>query len=173
MCVYLFHDPASGLYKIGWSLKPENRKRTLASQTPLIRIIKTWPGTVRNDEWRLHQRFGDKRVHGEWFSLDETAVGIIDQFIAELPPDRPHRQRRATAILSNDDLDLIIAARWSECLPALRAWATSQKARREKAVVHQSEILTQNQGFQLATVLFVLLKHSCAHFFFKIGFGPL
>ncbi len=63
----------NGLHKIGRSLSPLKREKTLQSEEPEIEMVASWPGKT-SDEYDLHKRFASKRIRGEWFNLDESDV---------------------------------------------------------------------------------------------------
>lgn len=81
--VYLMHDMANGYYKIGISNKPEYRERTLQSEKPTIELVsaKQFPSRVIAEaiEAALHKAFGEKRIRGEWFNLNDSEVEQIKQ----------------------------------------------------------------------------------------------
>jgi len=71
---YLMIDEATGLVKIGKSINPENRERTLQSEKPTIKMIHYFDNDIERE---LHNKFRDKRVRGEWFRLDMNEVSEI------------------------------------------------------------------------------------------------
>jgi len=75
--VYLMKDLANNLYKIGKSVNPMLRERTLQSQKPTI--DKVFHAMERPDfnESILHKRYADQRVRGEWFELSDAQVRFI------------------------------------------------------------------------------------------------
>lgn len=79
--VYLMKDLANGYYKIGISNKPEYRERTLQSEKPSIELLcaKKFPSRqiAESIESALHSTFGNKRIRGEWFMLDEFDVATL------------------------------------------------------------------------------------------------
>lgn len=79
--VYLMHDTANDFYKIGISNTPEYRERTLQSEKPTIEMVccKEYPirSIAEAFEAALHKTFANKRIRGEWFSLDETDVMVL------------------------------------------------------------------------------------------------
>ncbi len=77
--VYLMHNKRNGLYKIGRSIKPSLREKTLQSQEPEIEITATYPATNK-DEKILHQTFYDKHVRGEWFNLESSDLALIEYY---------------------------------------------------------------------------------------------
>lgn len=76
--VYLMHDTAKGFHKIGISNNPEYREHTLQSEKPTIELLasKAFPSRLIAEaiESALHKAFGEKRLRGEWFKLDEQDV---------------------------------------------------------------------------------------------------
>ena len=76
--VYLMKDESNGYHKIGISNKPEYRERTLQSEKPTIVLLcaKKFPSRVIAEaiEAALHKAYGNKRLRGEWFELDDKDV---------------------------------------------------------------------------------------------------
>ena len=79
--VYLMKDESNGFYKIGISNKPEYRERTLQSEKPTIVLLKAKEFPTRAIaeaiESALHKAYGDKRLRGEWFELDNKDVDDV------------------------------------------------------------------------------------------------
>jgi len=70
--IYFIHAPEVRRVKIGFSTDPESRLASLQVGSPVeLRLIKLIRGN-RNEEARLHFRFRDKRLDGEWF--DESVL---------------------------------------------------------------------------------------------------
>lgn len=77
-----------GPIKIGCSVTPAKRLRSLEIWSPIqLELIASAPGDHRH-EWLLHQRFGDLRLHGEWFKPSTKMLELIDHVVANgvLPP---------------------------------------------------------------------------------------
>lgn len=74
--VYLMKNSRNGHYKIGLSVHPEFRERTLQSQEPEVHLVWKIEGE-KSDERHLHEKFGDRRLRGEWFDLQQKHVGWI------------------------------------------------------------------------------------------------
>lgn len=78
--IYVMIDKNTGLYKIGRSVNPSFRERTLQSEKPTIEMIFT-ARAISNDEKVLHEMFQHQRVRGEWFDLNGTQLNQIKQYI--------------------------------------------------------------------------------------------
>ena len=67
--VYLMFNKQIKFIKIGKSIQPLHRERTLQAQAPDIVMIAMWraPGMV---ETNLHTKYKDKRERGEWDALN-------------------------------------------------------------------------------------------------------
>jgi len=81
--VYLMHDTSNGYYKIGISNKPNYREKTLQSEKPTIEMIISKKFPIRkiaeSFEKSLHDVYSEKRIRGEWFSLNENDVQHIKE----------------------------------------------------------------------------------------------
>ena len=66
--IYLMFNPRNGYTKIGRSIKPKVREKTLQGEDPETEIIALWnsPKTIEKE---LHNKFSEKRIRGEWFNL--------------------------------------------------------------------------------------------------------
>ena len=71
---YLMKDSNTGLYKIGKSVKPKRREKTLQSEKPTIKMVKIWNKDI---EKKLHRLYSKHRVRGEWFKLTAIQVRYI------------------------------------------------------------------------------------------------
>jgi hypothetical protein len=71
---YLMKNKRNGLYKIGKSVNPRVRERTLQSEDPDIILVKKWDYEI---ESYLHKEYSDYRVRGEWFNLTPIQVEYI------------------------------------------------------------------------------------------------
>lgn len=74
---YLMKDSNTGHTKIGRSVNPRMRERTLQSEKPTITLFAVCEDLVESE---IHKYYKDKRVRGEWFSLSE---GDIDNIICD------------------------------------------------------------------------------------------
>jgi hypothetical protein len=75
---YLMLDHNTGYYKIGKSISPASREKTLQSEKPTIEMILVIDMDIEKD---LHTIFASKRIRGEWFSLTLKDVDFIKNLI--------------------------------------------------------------------------------------------
>lgn len=74
--VYFVREGHDGPIKIGYALEPIQRLKSLQIGNPrLLVLVGYFPGDVAMER-RLHARFADWRLNGEWFSPD--APGLVD-----------------------------------------------------------------------------------------------
>ena len=66
--IYLMFNPRNGYTKIGRSIKPKAREKTLQGEDPETEIIALW-NSPKSTEKDLHNKFSEKRIRGEWFDL--------------------------------------------------------------------------------------------------------
>lgn len=66
--IYLMFNPRNGYTKIGRSIKPKVREKTLQGEVPDTEIIALW-NSPKSTENELHTKFSEKRIRGEWFDL--------------------------------------------------------------------------------------------------------
>lgn len=71
---YLMRDENTGYVKIGVSINPKLRERTLQSQKPTVSLFATVKGNI---ERKLHKTYADKKVRGEWFDLTQEEINSI------------------------------------------------------------------------------------------------
>ena len=85
--VYLMIDNKTGHYKIGISNNPKYREKTLRSEDPDIQTLSARKlvnrSLARNLEKKLHQKFNEKKVRGEWFDLTPTEVNQVISILNE------------------------------------------------------------------------------------------
>lgn len=77
--VYVMLDENTGYYKIGRSIKPRVRERTLQSEKPTIKMLFHHEATHK-DEKDLHEKFSEKRIRGEWFDLSGSDLVFINNY---------------------------------------------------------------------------------------------
>jgi hypothetical protein len=71
---YIMKDSSNGLYKIGKSINPKYREKTLQGEMPNVKIVKIFKNDI---EKPLHKLYKNQRVRGEWFSLNEIQIRYI------------------------------------------------------------------------------------------------
>lgn len=71
---YLMRDENTGKTKIGRSINPRKREKTLLSDSPVITLFAV---CERNVEKELHSKYAAKRVRGEWFDLTQSDIKQI------------------------------------------------------------------------------------------------
>ena len=80
--VYLMRNSRNGYIKIGFTKGyPTYRESTLQSQEPEVELINHWKGSM-DDEQQLHSMFNEKRIRGEWFSLDPEDLSKVDEYFS-------------------------------------------------------------------------------------------
>lgn len=74
--VYIMKNKRNGFYKIGKSLTPKVREKTLQAEEPEIEMVFSaeWPDSKERE---LHARYAEKRLRGEWFELSKFDVAKI------------------------------------------------------------------------------------------------
>lgn len=77
--VYVMIDKNTGMYKIGRSVNPTARERTLQSEKPTIEMLFSAPAMV-SDEKVLHDMFDSNRVRGEWFDLNSSQLAMVKEY---------------------------------------------------------------------------------------------
>jgi hypothetical protein len=77
--VYVMIDKNTGYYKIGRSLNPIKREKTLQSEKPTIELLQTYNAKII-DERNLHTMFHNKRIRGEWFDLSGSDMQSINAY---------------------------------------------------------------------------------------------
>ena len=71
---YLMKDNSTGYYKIGRSIDPIHREKTLQCEKPSIKLVKVWDNNI---ELKLHKEYASQRLRGEWFKLSPIQVKYI------------------------------------------------------------------------------------------------
>jgi hypothetical protein len=75
-------DLRNGLFKIGRSVTPEKRQRTLQSEVPQVQMRISIPAEEEHEK-ELHENFSGKRIRGEWFSLDADDLVHVVSFLKQ------------------------------------------------------------------------------------------
>jgi hypothetical protein len=81
--IYVMKNLRNGFYKIGISHNPTTREKTLQSEEPEIELLFYSKGSYKHEK-QLHQTFIEKRVRGEWFSLDDNDIENIKSYLGSL-----------------------------------------------------------------------------------------
>ena len=71
---YIIKDKNTGHYKIGKSINPLDREKTLQSEKPTLKLIKVFKKDI---ETKLHKEYKDFRIRGEWFNLNKVQLKYI------------------------------------------------------------------------------------------------
>ena len=80
--VYVMEDLRTGRFKIGRSLTPNKRERTLQSEAPEVVLRLSIPADEGHEK-ELHCHFAGKRVRGEWFELGPDDLVWITAFLKQ------------------------------------------------------------------------------------------
>jgi len=76
-CVYFVASENGKRVKIGRSINPASRLKSLQSGSPsALRLVAVWPGG-NSLERQLHERFATSRLHGEWFAMSAAIAMYI------------------------------------------------------------------------------------------------
>jgi hypothetical protein len=85
--VYLMRALEGGLYKVGRSVFPRARRRSVAAQDrpcELVHVVWAPRAVQPRLEWWMHHRYAHARVEGEWFALSAAEVAEVRSW-AEAP----------------------------------------------------------------------------------------
>lgn len=75
-----FIEAANGYIKIGLSVNPTRRLRTLQSNSPIaLRLLGVIAGSTVFEERRIHDLFASQRQHGEWFAPSVELHALAQQ----------------------------------------------------------------------------------------------
>ncbi len=87
--IYLMHNNRNNLIKIGKSINPRHREKTLQAEEPEITMIAVWEASGALERY-LHRLYKDKRLRGEWFQLSYNELLNVKQQAEEyLNENRP------------------------------------------------------------------------------------
>lgn len=82
--IYFAEAKDLNLIKIGYSKDPEKRLILLNSNSPVkIKLLKSVKGE-KIYEWKIHQKFNNLRVKGEWFKNCKELTDFINK-ICDFP----------------------------------------------------------------------------------------
>lgn len=88
--VYIMFNKHNKYHKIGRSIKPEYRERTLQGQEPDIELVEKWIASAEVER-TLHRKYKEKRMRGEWFDLTENDVEEIKIFMQKIVSMTKHQ----------------------------------------------------------------------------------
>jgi hypothetical protein len=71
---YILKDKNTGYYKIGKSINPLDREKTLQAEKPTYKLIKIFNNDIETD---LHKKYKKQNVRGEWFNLNKVQLKYI------------------------------------------------------------------------------------------------
>lgn len=129
--IYLIKDKTTGMYKIGQSIDPVGRLKTLRKQDTLqptpndFELVEAWWAEERMER-ELHGHFHAQRERGEWFELNE---GHIERIRAIFISNHPH----SVLISQAADLNIQVA------IAAIRSFE-DRLARHEREVSNVQSI---------------------------------
>lgn len=97
--VYAMRNERNGYIKIGRSISPQYRERTLQSEEPEVTLLFAY--VCRADaETMCHAEFSEYRLRGEWFALPDELVVVLEEMLQEHSEDacRPKVSAAALAL---------------------------------------------------------------------------
>jgi hypothetical protein len=109
--IYLGCDASRSAYKIGMTIDPIARQREIRKMNPTFVIFST---VMVYNRWEaekfLHDYFSEKRIDGEWFTLN---YDDIRQFFRLLAPEEATWKHLIDKRYSNDIIEQRIAVAFS------------------------------------------------------------
>lgn len=76
-------NKSNGYYKIGRSINPIYREKTLQAEEPDVVLIKKWIASAEIEK-TLHLKYKLKRIRGEWFALEDKDLEEINSFMLQI-----------------------------------------------------------------------------------------
>lgn len=80
--IYIMQDMRNGAYKIGRSITPGKRERTLQSEVPEIVLRFSIPADEIHEK-NLHDYFEAKNLRGEWFALEPNDLIWVISYLKQ------------------------------------------------------------------------------------------
>ena len=80
--VYIMYNQRNNLIKIGKSINPGHREKTLQAEEPEITMVAVWKASDKLER-HLHRIYKHKRLRGEWFKLSFKELKDIKQQVQE------------------------------------------------------------------------------------------
>lgn len=77
------YNNRNDLTKIGRSINPIKREKTLQGEEPELNIVAIWRASKIHEKI-LHSEFSLKRKRGEWFDLDVSDFIQINKYMNEV-----------------------------------------------------------------------------------------
>lgn len=77
--VYLMQTDIHEFTKIGFSVEPRKREKTLQAEDPGLHLVAEFPNLSMKEEKDLHSQYADRRQRGEWFFLLPEDIERIKQ----------------------------------------------------------------------------------------------
>lgn len=100
--VYFMRSELTGLIKIGYSVNPDKRHKSIqTSNGGDVTLLTAFKGTMA-DEQKLHEQFAESRVRGEWFTPTDELMKVVESYANEdwrkptKQPAKKPRPKRAT-----------------------------------------------------------------------------
>lgn len=81
--LYIIRNNRNGYFKIGKSINPKHREKTLQSEDPDITLLYIWH-CENSIESKIHKKFRPNRKRGEWFEFADQEMVSVLSFINEL-----------------------------------------------------------------------------------------
>ena len=78
--IYVMEDLRTGRFKIGRSMTPNKRERTLQAEVPEVVLRLSVPADEGHEN-ELHCHFASKRIRGEWFELGPDDLIWITEYL--------------------------------------------------------------------------------------------
>jgi hypothetical protein len=121
--VYFIQATRCRLIKIGYSADPVRRFRNLQTANPEpLQPLGIIAGTIE-DEWDLHERFHNDRVHGEWF---EPSLALRSHIRTLFPDAKIATEALPLAVVPKPEFVccMAAAARFGVSAATIRRWFT-------------------------------------------------
>jgi hypothetical protein len=84
--IYLIRAGESGPVKIGYARSVRDARGRIDSlqvgHWEILRVLRLWEGDMR-DERRMHMRFADLRIRGEWFAFSRLMLADVGLMVIE------------------------------------------------------------------------------------------
>lgn len=94
---YVYFLRAANTVKIGFSINPRERLRSIQTGCPEdARIVKIVEGSMKTEKL-FHERFAEYRLGGEWFDLRGRLAKYLEACLVPIDlPERVNRQNQTT-----------------------------------------------------------------------------